>query len=73
MHNYLQDAELEETLLMLQSGLLYLRLLVVESNQNKPAINKHKLSMMCAKLMINSFYEKIIRNKHILSMLCTRR
>jgi hypothetical protein len=40
MHNYLQDAELEETLFMLQSGLLYLRLSVVEVNQNKPTINK---------------------------------
>jgi hypothetical protein len=42
MHNYLQDAELEETLLMLQSGLLYLRLSVVEINQNKSVINKNE-------------------------------
>jgi hypothetical protein len=41
MHNYLQDTELKEILLMLQSGLLYLRLLVIEINQNKPAINKN--------------------------------
>jgi hypothetical protein len=41
MHNYLQDVEIEETLLMLQSGLLYLRLPVVEINQNKPVINKN--------------------------------
>jgi hypothetical protein len=41
MYNYLQDTELEETFLILQSGLLYLRLSIVEINQNNPAINKN--------------------------------
>jgi hypothetical protein len=41
MHNYLHDKELEETLLILQIGLIYLKLSVVEINQNKPAINKN--------------------------------
>jgi hypothetical protein len=41
MHNYLHDEELEETLLILQIGLIYLKLSVVEINQNKPAINKN--------------------------------
>jgi hypothetical protein len=41
MHNYLRGTKLEETLLMLQSGLLYLRLLVVKINQNNPTINKN--------------------------------
>jgi hypothetical protein len=41
MHNYVQYTELEETLLMLRSDLLYLRLSVVEINQNKPTINKN--------------------------------
>jgi hypothetical protein len=41
MHNYLWGTKLEETLLMLQSGLLYLRLLVVKINQNNPTINKN--------------------------------
>jgi hypothetical protein len=41
MHNYLPGTKLEETLLMLQSGLLYLRLLVVKINQNNPTINKN--------------------------------
>jgi hypothetical protein len=41
MHYYLQDTELEETLLTLQSDLLYLRLSVIEINQNKSAINEN--------------------------------
>jgi hypothetical protein len=41
MHNYLQDTELEETLLMLRSGLLYLMLSVVEINQSKHVINNN--------------------------------
>jgi hypothetical protein len=41
MQNYLHDEELEETLLILQIGLIYLKLSVVEINQNKPAIIKN--------------------------------
>jgi hypothetical protein len=46
MHNYLQDAVLEETLLILKSGLLCLRLSVVELNQNKSVINKNDQKWM---------------------------
>jgi hypothetical protein len=46
MHNYLHGVELEETLLILRIGLLYLRLSIVEINQNKLAINKNDQKWM---------------------------